>query len=234
MKVIDAKGIKKINRQKGIIVSYPRNGLNWVRYCIEYFSGLQTPGKTKIYDQGKFAVYRTHNVKRPGPRSSCYCAFYDHDGKPIHKKVLLLLRDYHESYIRVAKRKQNGVVPTAEEIRNGKIFNFKDYFENLKAYDQYSGTKMIVRYHNLVKDFSEITKILDFFGFSYDLSNFDIEEHRQKSINLYDTQHKSYSKDNLYNFTFHQSQVDPEVNKAIDEFVDANYKNLADKYLRLG
>ena len=232
MKTIDAKGMKKINPKKGIIVSYPRNGLNWVRYCIEYFSGLRTAGPKKIYEKGKLAVYRTHDVKRFGPRNSCFCAFYNQKGKPLHNKVLLLLRDYHESYIRHSNNK-NRAFPTAEEIRNGKrLFKFKNYFDNLKAYDQFSGKKTIVYYHNLVKDFTEVTKILDFFGFSYDLTNFDLEYHRQQSLQIYDIQHKSYSKNNLYDFTFHQAQVDPEVNKALDEFVEANYKDLADRYLR--
>lgn len=226
-----ARELKKINPKKGIIVSFPRNGLNWVRYCIEYFSGLQTPGKTKIHQEGKFAVYRTHDVNHSDYRNSCFCAFYDLEGKPIHKKVLLLIRDYRESYIRVAKRRQ-GNAPTASEIRKGKIFNFRNYFENLKAYDKFSGKKMIGYYDNLVKNFSEMTRILDFFNFSYDLTDFDLEYHRQKSILLYDQEHKSYTQENLYNFKFHQSQVDPEVNKAIDEFVDANYKDLAGKYLR--
>ena len=167
----------------------------------------------------------------PGTRNSCYCAFYDPQGKPIHQKVLLLIRDYRESYIRVAK-KQLGIIPTADDIRHGKILNFRDYFENLKAYDNFPKKKLIIHYNDLVNDFSEMTEILNFFKIPYDLDGFDLEYHRQQSIDIYDTQHKSYSKDNIYNFTFHQEQVDPEVIKAIDEFVDANYKDLADKYLR--
>ncbi|MEM9540264.1 MAG: hypothetical protein AAGA60_12285 [Cyanobacteria bacterium P01_E01_bin.42] len=232
MRKIDAKGMKKINPKKGIIVSYPRSGLNWVRYCIEYFSGLRTPGPKKIHEKGKLALYRTHDVKRFGPKGSCFCAFYDPKGKPLHNKVLLLLRDYHEAYLRQSNHKTRPM-PTAEEIRQGKrVFKFRNYFENLRAYDKFSGKKTIVYYRDLIEDFSEITKILDFFGFTYDLTDFDLEYHRQKSIQIYDNQHKSYSKDDLYNFTFHRDRVASEVNKALDEFVDANYKDLADRYLR--
>ena len=99
---INAAEMSNIDPERGIIVSFPRNGLNWVRYCIEYFSGLPTAGRRKIHPQssGELAVYRTHNVTFPGPADSCYCSFYDQAGKPLHSKVVLLVRDYHESYVR--------------------------------------------------------------------------------------------------------------------------------------
>ena len=229
-KKINKKGLRKINPKKGIIVSYPRNGLNWVRYCIEHFSGLRTAGQTKIHTTGKLAVYRSHNVLYPGTRDSCYCAFYNYQGEPIHDRMLLLVRDYRESFIRVWKH-QRGTVPTAEEIRSGKILNFRDYFENLKAYDKFPKKKLIVRYKDLIEDFSEIEEILRFFGIDYDLENFDLEYHRQKSIQMYDKIHTAYSKDNVKNFTFHQDEVGDDVILAIDQFVDCNYRWLVKKYL---
>ncbi|NER36904.1 MAG: hypothetical protein F6J93_23530 [Oscillatoria sp. SIO1A7] len=222
--------MKGIDSRKGIIVSYPRSGLNWVRYCIEYFTGLRTAGQTKLIEDGDLAVYRTHNVKENDWPDSCSCPFYDEGGKPIHRKVLLLLRDYRESFLRVALA-QEDKVPTAEEIRNGKIFHFRNYFENLKAYDEFSGQKMVVYYPDIISDLSAIRKILDFFEFSYDLTGFDLEYHRQRSIQIYDDQHKSYSKENLYDFSFHQDRVDPEVIEAIEKFVDDNYRDLVDRYL---
>lgn len=112
------------------------------------------------------------------------------------------------------------------------MFKFTHYFENLRAYDRFSGTKLMIRYEKLIKDFSQMTRILDFFGITYDITDFDLEEHRQKSIQIYDNQHKSYSKDNLYNFKFHQEAVESEVLEALDEFVNANYKDIADRYFR--
>ncbi|MEM9540265.1 MAG: hypothetical protein AAGA60_12290 [Cyanobacteria bacterium P01_E01_bin.42] len=222
--------MKGIDSRKGIIVSYPRNGLNWVRYCIEHFTGLRTAGRTKLVKKGELAVYRTHNVKKNDWPDSCYCPFYNEQGKPLHNKVLLLLRDYRESFLRIAKIKKQGI-PTAEEIRNGQVFHFDNYFQNLKAYDEFAGKKMLIYYPDLISDFSSITKILDFLDFSYDLSDFDLEYHRQQSIGIYDKQHKSYSKDNLYDFNFHRNEVDSEIVEAIDEFVNDNYRDLVDRYL---
>ena len=223
--------MKGIDSRKGIIISYPRNGLNWVRYCIEHFTGLRTAGRTKLVKNGELAVYRTHDVKVKDEPDSCYCAFYDEQGKPLHRKVVLLLRDYREAFLRVAKVKDKGI-PTPEEIRKGNVFHFRNYFQNLKTFDEFSGEKLLVYYPDLISDFSGVTKILDFLEFSYDLSDFDLEEHRQKSIQIYDEQHKSYSKDNIYDFTFHQNQVDPQILEAIEEFVDDNYRDLVNRYLR--
>lgn len=221
--------MKGIDSRKGIIISYPRNGLNWVRYCIEHFTGLRTAGRTKLIEHGELAVYRTHDVKVKDDPNSCYCAFYDEQGKPLHRKVVLLLRDYREAFLRVAKVQEKGL-PTAEEIRQGKVFHFRNYFQNLKAYDEFSGKKLLVYYPDLISDFSGIGQILDFLDFSYDLSDFDLEHHRQQSLKIYDKQHKSYSKDNLYDFTFHQNQVNSEILAALEEFVDNNYRDLVNRY----
>ena len=224
--------MKGIDRRKGIIISYQRSGLNWVRYCIEYLTGLRTSGQTKLLEKGDLAVYRTHNIKKKNGPNSIACRFYDEQGQPIHNKVVLLLRDYRESFLRVAKGRGKGV-PTVEDIQNENIFNFKNYFENLKAYDKFRGPKLLIWYHDLIDDFSQITKILDFLGLYYDLEDFDLEYHRRKSVEIYDGQHQSYTKRNLQDFQYHQNNVDLQVLEALDAFVDKNYRNLATKYLRL-
>lgn len=222
--------MKDIDPKKGIIVSYPRSGLNWLRYCIEHLTGLRTGGRTKLIKKGELAVYRTHDVKVQDDNDECHCPFYDQQGKPLHKKIVLLLRDYRESFIRITKAKEIEI-PAPEEIRNGNVFHFRDYFENLKAYDQFSGKKLLVRYPDLISDFSEVTKILDFFELPYELKKFDLEHHRQQSFQIYDNQHKSYTKDNPYDFNFHQNGVDSETIQAIEDFATKNYGDLVKRYL---
>ncbi|MEA5532393.1 hypothetical protein [Crocosphaera sp. XPORK-15E] len=223
--------MKGLDSRKGIIVSYPASGFNWVRYCIEYFTGLRTAGKTKLIEDGELAVYRTHYVKYAAEVDSCFCPFYDDQGKPLHRKVVLILRDYRESFIRAAKGKDITDL-SVEKIRSGDVFEFEEYFENLKAYDEFSGKKLLVYYPEIVSDLSGITKILDFLELPYDLSNFDLEYHRQQSIKIYDTQHTSHTQNNIYDFSFHQNEADPEIIKAIDEFFSKNYGDLINRYLR--
>ncbi len=224
------KMIDKIDPNKGIIISYQRSGLNWVRYCIEHFTGLRTPGRTKLIEGGKIAVYRTHNINKRKGHDTCACSFYDKAGNPLHSKVVLLLRDYRESFIRVGRGRKEGM-PTVEDIKQGEMFNFRNYFDNLRAYDQFNGEKLLIHYHDLVQDFSQVIKILDFFNLNYDLEGFDLEYHRQKSIQIYDTQHKSYTKKSVMDFSYHQNSVDSAVLDALDVFVDQNYPDLRTKYL---
>ncbi len=124
--------MNNIDIDKGIIVSYQRSGLNWVRYCIEAITGRRTPGRTKLVKVGEPIIYRTHNVLRNNGTNSCFCAFYDDEGQPLHNKMVLLLRDYRESFLRVSKSKEQMVSP--ENIRQGNVFNYRNYFENIRAY----------------------------------------------------------------------------------------------------
>jgi hypothetical protein len=222
--------MKGIDSRKGIILSYPASGFNWVRYCIEHFTGLRTAGKTKLVKEGELAVYRSHYVKYSEGPDSCFCPFYDDHGKPLHQKVVLVLRDYRESFLRAAKGK-NITNLKAEKIRNGDVFDFNQYFENLKAYDEFSGQKLLVYYPEIVSDMSGVTRILDFLELPYDLSTFDLDYHRQKSIGIYDTQHKSHTQNNLYDFKFHQNDSDPEIIEAIEDFFTKKYGDLIEKYL---
>lgn len=219
-----------IDPEKGIIVSYQRSGLNWVRYCIEALTGLRTPGRTKLVRSGEPGVYRTHYVgKNNGPGSTA-CRFYGGDGRPLHDRVVLLLRDYRESFLRESKSRKNYRL-SASAIRNDKVFNYWHYFENLRAFDEFTGEKILVRYEDLVCDFTEVVRILDFLRMRYDLTDFDVDAHRAASLNIYDTQHRSFTMSDLFDFRWHQRRAEAEVLDELDSFVRRHYVDLAVKYL---
>jgi hypothetical protein len=223
----------QIDPEKGIIVSYQRSGLNWVRYCIEALTGLRTPGRPKLLRSGEVGVYRTHYVRKNKRPDSTACRFYGSDGRPLHSRVVLLLRDYRESFLRVSKSRHQYQL-SASAIRNDKVFNFRHYFENLRAFDEFTGDKILVRYDHLVSDFTEVVRILDFLRMPYNLSGFDVEEHRAASLNIYNSQHQSFTVEDLYNFEWHQCRADTEVLEELDYFVRRHYRELAVKYLSWG
>ncbi len=75
------------------VVSAPRSGLNWLRFCMEHYMGVKTPGKDVLVkaDSGLEPVFRrTHNARK-GARPE--------RGTPLlavtkpEDKVLILLRD---------------------------------------------------------------------------------------------------------------------------------------------
>src|SRR5262245_8663748 len=45
-----------------VLVSFPKSGSNWVRYCIEHFSGRPTPGSKRqlLVSEGELVIDRTH------------------------------------------------------------------------------------------------------------------------------------------------------------------------------
>ncbi len=158
---------------------------------------------------------------------------YDENGQVIHQRVALLLRNYKESFLRMSKSRKNYRLQ-ADAMRLGKVCNFRNFFENLQAVDEFAGEKLLVRYEDLIVDLSEIVRILNFFGLKYNLTGFDVNQHRLNSLGIYDSQHKSYTKYNLANLDWHQKQVDPEILEALDDFVDNNYREIAYRYLRSG
>lgn len=225
--------MKPIDPRKGIIVSYPHSGLNWVRYCIETLSGLRTAGSPRVVAEGELAVYRTHNVNnRSGPNSTD-CAFFNEEGRPIHQRVVLLLRDYRESFLRLARAKPWYEL-SADRIKRGRVFNFRNYFDNLKAYDRFAGKKLLIRYHEVVIDLEKVRTILDFLDLPCDIRGFDIDHHRERSLKLFNGQHVSYTKSDLTNFSWHQKDVDGDVLAALDEFVMHKYPKLMARYFPNG
>ncbi|MBV7332403.1 hypothetical protein KFU94_30080 [Chloroflexi bacterium TSY] len=89
---------------------------------------------------------------------------------------------------------------------------------------------MLVWYDELVTKFEPIPRILDFFDLRYDISDFDVEEHRKCSLSIYDDQHRSFTKNNPKDLTYHQRTVESAVLEAIDEYVQNHHADLLDKY----
>ena len=174
----------ELDSSKTILVSHPRSGLNWLRYCIEYFSGQSTPGRTKLKEGGDPAIYRTHDVRKAETPDTCNCIFYKecrfhravrevmwrcgYHFTPIFPRMVLIVRDYHDNAARES------------------TWRLSRYAVNIRAYDAFEGDKLILYYEDLKDDFSHVERLLDFLGINHD-APFDVEEHRAKSLEWYDT-----------------------------------------------
>ncbi len=224
-----------IDKTKGIIISYPRSGLNWTRYCIEYFSGKRTPGRTKLVLDGEIAVYRTHNVEKNKGPDSCFCRFQDKTGNPLHERVVLLLRDYKETFVRSKRFAFDERGMAAEwlirRLKAGKVKSFRHFFENVRAFDAFDGPKLLVKYEDLVSDFKTMLSILDFLEIPHNCDGFDLEEHRARSIGIYDKQHRSFTKKDVQNFSFHRDHVDPGFLELLERTARRDHPDIYGKYL---
>jgi len=170
-----------LDRTKSIIVSHPRSGLNWVRYCIEHATGGRTPGRTHLVADGEPVIYRTHDVRHAHGPGSGDCIFYEDMEKPrpvrwtrallgrpmrpIFPAMVLLLRDYQENAVR----------------RNWRISR---YAANILAYDIFPGRKHVVYYEDLVQGMGAMDELLCFLGFPLP-AEFNEAEHRSRSLAWY-------------------------------------------------
>jgi hypothetical protein len=80
-----------------LVISFQRSGLNWLRYCTEYFSGVRTPGRTQIIAEGPVFFDRAHDVRRKA-RLPGYISLYDASGAEIYERVALLLRNPYDCF----------------------------------------------------------------------------------------------------------------------------------------
>ena len=75
-----------------LVISIQRSGLNWLRHCEEFFSGMRTPGRPQLIAKGPVLFERAHDVRRQAKISE-YAGLYDGDGAEIYERVALLLRN---------------------------------------------------------------------------------------------------------------------------------------------
>ena len=240
-----------MKRPDTILISTPRSGLNWVRYCVEWFSRCKTPGRRRPIPEGllssqDYILCRTHDAsstRKADDIGTNDDRVYDDDGNPLFSKAVLILRNYKELFVRniiaTGKRKKV-VIPDA--FRRGKPFSLcpremKQYISNIQGYDKFPGEKMFVYYEDLMTDFSHMLKILDFMGIEYDLSDFDLEEHKLKSLESYvhgskePHQQAQTSRDPL-NFTFHSDKhLNPKQRQTLDNTFRNKLPILYDTYL---
>ncbi len=182
---------------KVLLCSFPKSGSNWVRYCIEHFSGRPTPGserrllvregdpiidRTHFLDKRDRQLFLAHKLRRDKPaiqaieprgwRGWWEARRRERDIARLvaRRRVLLLLRNPFDLYPRV-----RALDPEA----------FRGYASNIAIFDRCRRDKLLVYYEDLVQGTEEIGRILRFLGIPHDLARFDLEAHRRRSLALY-------------------------------------------------
>lgn len=192
------------------VISAPRSGLNWTRFCVEYFYGLRTPGKPLLFPkvEGEATAFtRSHDPlnwtrvrTEGGPRP------YIDPASTEGGVVVLILRDPLESYVRMAHR-------TLKE--------FRCYAGNIRFLTEAAATEKRVFYYNdLVADPATMAELLDFLrlepapGYTAPSAEELAERWQEagdKSRDLYDQNqgHRGGAKTrkNPLDFKFHQKKL---------------------------
>lgn len=219
---------------KIMLLSFSKSGSNWVRYCIEHFSGQRTPGSKRqlLVTDGPAIIERQHFIERwhrrqllshqapePGepPRQfkrSLTREWFSHVMKRPRtwriirdRRILLLLRNPLDTYVRVRA--------TAPRALAG-------YAGNIRVFDACKREKLLVYYEDLMADFSEMGRVLDFIDIPHDLDAFDIEMHRQRSLHLYDRgPDRAQTAGSLDPDSQHRSKLEEGGQKAVTNYLRA-------------
>ncbi len=184
---------------KVLLVSFPKSGSNWLRYCIEHFSGMRTPGTVRrllvhdgptiierrhFLDPGGHRLLRSHSLpiksgrrrraRRWRPALIDWALSFRKRrrvrGFLEDRRVILILRNPFALYSRVRA--------TAPEAMSG-------YVSNIELFERCRRDKLLVYYEDLVRDPAQISAILEFIGIAHDMSGFEMHEHTARSLAFY-------------------------------------------------
>jgi hypothetical protein len=234
-----------MSADKVLLLSFPKSGSNWVRYCVEHFSGRRTPGKARrnvLVSEGPTVFDRMHFVDKRDrnrfmrARASQGLEDYDHADKTgLHgwlstwrkdrrvrqvtgRRLLLLLRSHYESFGR------NRLL--APEDMSG-------YLGNIRVFEACPRDKLLIYYHDLVSDLAAMGRILDFLEIPHDFAGFDVEHHRRRSLELYARgPDQPESTDALFDFAYHSRTLPPETREALRSYCQTYLgAEFYDKYL---
>lgn len=200
------------------VVSAPRSGLNWLRFCLEYYLGVKTPGHDILVKGDGVrqpAFIRAHNARK-GSNLNKGTAFGEIT-KP-EDKVLLLIRNPLETFVRSADRSFKRYNNFVENIR---------YFSTCNA-----GSKLVAYYEEHTTKPEVMAGIMKFLdippapGFTTPEAGRLSEEWQElsaKSRSTYDMQQAhgggSMTQANPTDFSFHQRALSGEEKQQVWRFL---------------
>ena len=215
------------------LLSYPRSGNTFVRYCVEYLSKHPTVDWPAICERvGGMGV----DMSKP------VIMFKSHTYNPKNHDIegcdglIFIIRDYKEVIVRHNKegdRKFATVLDRfmAETVGVGNTTG-ADYIAALQAYDQRKNKKMIVYYEDLITNTKGVvTDIAKFMNLDNEyLKEFvnNIDKHKKLALTSYHSRSHTGGKDIKY----HQKSIGPDVLLKMTNHLKAKYPDLFDKYLR--
>ncbi|MBK1637220.1 hypothetical protein [Rhodovulum adriaticum] len=133
------------------VVSAPRSGMNWLRFCVEHFYGVRTPGKTSLIDRQddpSVAFLRSHDALNWTRKREVGLWRYIDPAGTANDRVALVLRDPLETYVRMSKKS---------------LLRFRCYVSNIRFYsDAVSPQKRVFYYDDLVAQPVAMLELMQF------------------------------------------------------------------------
>lgn len=209
---------------KRYVISAPRSGLNWTRFCVEYFLGLRTPGKPLLItgkQSRKKAFIRTHDALLLTKKKGGSAYQYIDPASTAGDKVALIIRDPLESYVRMARRR---------------FSLFDCYIGNIRFFAQAAATdKYAVYYDDIVASPEKMAEFLEFLDLTpadgYERlslaglqSGWDKAGDASRALYNKNQWHSGGAKtgNNPLDFSFHQRKLSPSARHRVWRYLIAN------------
>ena len=151
-----------------MVISFQRSGLNWLRYCTEYFTGMRTPGRPQIIAEGPVLFDRAHDVRRK-PKRSDFTGLYDASAREVYERVALLLRNPYDCFT------SHYLGRTEVSFKQG-LERFEAYANNINQFDALEAKKSVFYFEDFVSKEGETMRFLRFFDIDPAARPYDFNE----------------------------------------------------------
>lgn len=218
-----------------LLLTYPRSGNTWLRYCIEYLTKRPTGETRYLFPTVKMSIMNA-------PLSNSFDLGADLSAPPIvklhdydHKKpslncpfLIMIVRNYKECLVREIKTEEK----IREHLERRRIL----YVANLETYDNWDPEKrLLIYYEDLIKNPKEtLNKVVNFFHADPQyLDEFmdGYDQHRANCIMIYERDEEP-SKTKGERPIFHSNRLRPEFKRYMDKAIKRNNPRIFDLYLR--
>lgn len=201
------------------LISYPRSGNTFFRYCIEVVSNRPTlPCFSDIYGEPVFAKSSSQiEIKNYSPILAKEHHWEQAEFRfEENTKIILMVRDYNQC---ISSHIQRRFLKVDFEAM---LLEANHYMSLIKHFDNFKGKKKIVYYEDFKKEpIALLQHVLEFLESKKPvLENFekDFNEHKKRSMSLYHA--GNYSKKEL---TKHQTQLLKEKLQILDNSLYEKY-----------
>lgn len=219
---------------KNVLLSYPRSGNTWARYCLEVLTKKPTSYPESVGDNpigerleigvdlsAEHVAYKSHNIS---------------DTDDI--RLLVIVRDFKEAIPRHFLEIEGKPPPFMQYFKsqtNGKTAKGVDYIKILQQYDDMVGPKRLLYYEDLIRyPYDTIKSLVSFFDqvveaqFEAFWKSFDA--HKKQGLNAYHA--TSRTEGNVAKLKWHQSKLGHQDIQLMISHVKTNYPIIWDKYLK--
>jgi len=219
--------------ERTFLLSYPRSGNTWTRYCIEYLTGRPTFHRytkdSRNYPIGWIAGFEINPHLSPIEKVHTQKELEKNNGDRNKDKLILIVRNPKESLIR-----HGGAEITRGALQGDGSKGNSDpriYFDDIAVYDSWNPQKRLLIFYEdlIIKPIQTIATILTFLDSSFDkIDSFmsDYALHKKTALRLYKD---SESKGN--DLLYHSKMIPSDYRKLIDAWINELYPHIWKAYL---